>query len=91
VKTAAAIAIVGEATGGSTGQPLLFNLPGGGKARICTKHDSFADRTEFVGIGIQPDIPAHLTAADIRTGRDSVLALAVHTLSSNPSAPPPHP
>ena len=81
--------IVGEATGGSTGQPLLFNLPGGGKARICTKHDSFADRTEFVGIGIQPDIPAHLTAADIRTGRDSVLDLAVHTLI--PSAPPTHP
>jgi hypothetical protein len=33
--------IVGEATGGSTGQPLLFDLPGGGKARICTKRDSY--------------------------------------------------
>lgn len=32
--------IVGEPTGGSTGQPLLFVLPGGGTGRVCTKRDS---------------------------------------------------
>lgn len=80
--------IIGEPTGGSTGQPLMFKLPGDGFARICTKHDSFADGTEFVGIGIQPDIPAHLSVADIRTGRDSVLETAVrHLQSSVPGLP----
>jgi carboxyl-terminal processing protease len=71
---------IGEATGGSTGQPLMFKLPGGGVARVCTKHDSFADGREFVGVGIQPDIPAHLTRADILEGRDSVLETAIHSL-----------
>ena len=72
--------IIGEPTGGSTGQPLVVKLPGGGIARICTKHDSFADGTEFVGLGVQPDIPAHLSVNDIRTGKDSVLDTAISTL-----------
>ena len=74
--------IIGEATGGSTGQPLQFDLPGGGKARICTKHDSFADRSEFVGVGVQPDIAAHLSRTDISENRDSVVQTAVDSLSA---------
>jgi carboxyl-terminal processing protease len=74
--------IIGEATGGSTGTALRFKLPGGGAARVCTKLNSFADGREFVGIGIQPDIPAHQTRADIISGRDSVLETAIQSLSS---------
>jgi C-terminal processing protease CtpA/Prc len=76
--------IIGEPTGGSTGQPLMFKLPGGGAARVCTKHDSFSDGREFVGLGIQPDIAAHLTRADIIAGRDSVLESAIHSLQNKP-------
>lgn len=72
--------IIGEATGGSTGQPLSFALPGGGSARICTKHDSFADGREFVGVGILPDIEAHPTVKDIRSDRDAVLDAAIEYL-----------
>jgi carboxyl-terminal processing protease len=75
---------IGEPTGGSTGQPLTFKLPGGGAARVCTKHDSFADGREFVGVGIQPDISAHLTREDIIAGRDSVLEAAIHSLQTKP-------
>jgi C-terminal processing protease CtpA/Prc len=66
--------IVGEATGGSTGQPLSFNLPGGGTARVCSKHDSFPDGREFVGVGVTPDVAAHVTRDDLVRGTDSVLA-----------------
>jgi carboxyl-terminal processing protease len=76
--------IIGEPTGGSTGQPLMFKLPGGGVARICTRHDSFADGREFVGIGIQPDTPAHLSRADILAGHDSILETAIHSLQTKP-------
>jgi carboxyl-terminal processing protease len=75
---------IGEPSGGSTGQPLMFKLPGGGAARVCTKHDSFADGREFVGVGIQPDIPAHLTRDDIIAGRDSVLETSIHSLQTKP-------
>jgi C-terminal processing protease CtpA/Prc len=72
--------IVGEATGGSTGQPLSFALPGGGMARICVKRDTWPDGTSFVGKGIQPDIAAAPTVASIRAGADPVLEAAVAAL-----------
>ena len=49
--------MVGTPTGGSTGNPILVELvPERVEARICTKHDVAADGTEFVGIGLQPDV-----------------------------------
>ncbi|WDE14344.1 S41 family peptidase [Thalassomonas haliotis] len=47
---------IGEPTFGSTGQPLILDLPGGGTASICTKRDTYADGRDFVGYGIMPDI-----------------------------------
>ena len=73
--------VVGSASGGSTGQPWLFDLPGGGRARICVKRDSYPDGTTFVGAGVVPDIEVPLTIKDIREGRDAVLERAVHELS----------
>lgn len=72
--------IIGQATGGSTGQPLSFDLPGGGKARVCTKHDFYPDGTEFVGFGIQPDVVIEPTIADVRSGVDTVLQAAINEL-----------
>lgn len=65
--------IVGEPTGGSTGQPLFFALPGGGSARVCTKHDRYPDGKEFVGVGVQPHTLVRPTVADFRAGRDAAL------------------
>lgn len=75
--------IIGEATGGSTGQPLFVSLPGGGGARICTRHDVSPDGTEFVGIGIKPDIAVSSTIAHIRSGRDAVLEAALRLLAND--------
>jgi len=68
--------LVGEATAGSTGQPLLFKLPGGGSARICVKRDSYPDGREFVGKGIAPTIEVAPTVADVRANRDATLERA---------------
>ena len=73
---------IGEPSGGSTGLPLSFQLPGGGSARVCTKRDTFPDGTEWVGKGIEPDILVRPTAADIRAGRDTVLEWAVEFLKA---------
>lgn len=72
--------IIGEPTAGSTGQPLGFKLPGGGSARVCTKKDSFPDGSEFVGIGVQPDIAVHPTVSDFRANVDTVLEKALADL-----------
>lgn len=77
--------IVGSATGGSTGQPVSFSLPGGGFGRVCAKRDYLWDKTEFVGIGIQPDQVVEPTIKGVAAGRDEVLEAAVKLLTSKPA------
>lgn len=79
-------ALVGEATGGSTGQPLAFSLPGGIMARVCTKRDAYPDGTEWNGIGILPTVPVRPTVAALQAGRDPVLEAALRYLSTRPKS-----
>ncbi len=72
--------IIGEPTGGSTGQPLFFSLPGGGQARVCSQRIKFPDGREFIGKGIQPDKLVFQTVADFLGGRDTVLETAIKEL-----------
>lgn len=73
---------IGEATGGSTGQPLVFDLPGGGSARICVKRDTYPDGSDFVGKGLQADIEVKPSISDVRNGIDPVLNRAIQELKS---------
>jgi C-terminal processing protease CtpA/Prc len=74
--------ILGETTGGSTGQPVSISLPGGGSARICTKRDTYPDGSEFVGVGIRPDVAVIPTVEGLRDGVDTVLEAAIAHLGS---------
>jgi C-terminal processing protease CtpA/Prc len=79
LKSSKRATLVGSPTGGSTGQPLSVPLYRA-FARICTKWDRLADGTEFVGVGVQPDVLAYPTRRDIAQGRDPVLERAVEML-----------
>ncbi|UCF42477.1 MAG: hypothetical protein JSV99_07690 [Planctomycetota bacterium] len=72
--------LVGERTAGSTGQPLAVQLPGGGRARICVKRDTYPDGKEFVGVGVVPDVEVHSTQEDICAGRDTILEKAIEVI-----------
>ncbi|MDB5148134.1 MAG: hypothetical protein JWQ57_2154 [Mucilaginibacter sp.] len=72
--------LIGMPTGGSTGQPVPFNLPGGGQARVCGKHDSYPDGKEFVGVGINPDITVKPTIKDLLNGVDAAKDKALQLL-----------
>ena len=72
--------IIGSTTGGSTGQPITFGLPGGGMARVCAKRDFISDGTEFVGIGIQPDLEVKPTIKGVSSNKDEVLEAALNYL-----------
>jgi len=71
--------LVGTPTGGSTGQPLIVEVYGA-YARICTKWDRMPDGTEFVGVGVQPDVRVEATQLAVAAGRDLVLESAVQVL-----------
>lgn len=73
--------ILGEPTGGSSGQPLPISLPGNGTARICTKRDMLGNGEDFVGKGILPDKLVSPTIQDIRKGIDTELEAAIKALS----------
>jgi len=71
---------VGQKTYGSTGQPLGFELPGGGSARICTKRDTYPDGREFVGYGVLPSVEVNPTVEGYLKGKDEVLEKGISVL-----------
>ena len=71
---------VGEKTYGSTGQPLIFDLPGGGSARVCSKRDTYPDGREFVGYGVTPHVTVEPTVEDILADRDITLEKGLEVL-----------
>jgi carboxyl-terminal processing protease len=73
---------LGEPTFGSTGQPLMMDLPGGGSARISTKRDFYPDGREFIGHGVRPDIAVKPTVEAFLNQRDEALERAVVELQS---------
>jgi C-terminal processing protease CtpA/Prc len=80
------ITYMGERTFGSTGQPLMMDLPGGGSARISTKRDFYPDGREFIGRGVEPDLEVTPTVEAFLSGEDQVLEKAVASLRDG-SAP----
>ena len=82
------IPILGEASMGTTGQPLPFPLPGGGSARVCTKRATYANGADFVGIGVKPDVAIKPTIPGIIRGQDVVLERAIVLLTDKLLAKP---
>ncbi len=72
--------IVGTPSCGSTGQPLVFDLPGGGEGRICTRWCTYPDGKEFINIGVIPHIYAVPSFEELRNGYDSVLDGGINVL-----------
>jgi len=81
LRIAKRIVTVGEPTCGSTGQPLQFTIYGA-TGRICTKWDQYPDGTDFVGLGVTPDVPVARSAKDVAAGRDAVLEKALELASA---------
>jgi len=77
--------IIGGPTAGSSGTPLFFSLPGGGRGRVVTTRDTFPDERELIGVGVLPDVKVTLTIRDIQSGRDPVLEKAVEVLKRETS------
>lgn len=73
--------VMGTPTAGSTGNPIRFDLGWGYWGRICTRHEKLADGTEFIGVGIQPDIIVEETE-DLIFGKDNVIEAALQQLQN---------
>ena len=75
--------IIGENTYGSTGTGFHLKLSNNMSVRICSVHYTLLDRTEFINIGIYPDLYATIGIEDLRKGNDSTLNFALEYLNKN--------
>jgi C-terminal processing protease CtpA/Prc len=71
---------VGRQSADTTGNPIIFQLPGDGHVSFSTGDLRRIDGAPLEGIGIIPDVPVDWTLADLRQGRDPDLAEAVRLL-----------
>lgn len=78
---------VGSPTAASTGQPLVFALPGGGVGQVVTRAVLLHDGTPLVKTGVVPDVRVEPTIEDVREGRDPVLERAMELLMEATSRP----
>lgn len=67
---------IGRTSGGSSGNPLTFPLPGNGLARFSTGAFHTRSGRLVEGNGIQPDIPISYAVADFQQDRDPDLLAA---------------
>ena len=74
--------VVGDYTGGSAGQPVMFDLPGGGTGRVIATRSRYIDGREFTDCGCKPDVRVLPTIKGITEGRDEVLEAALAYIES---------
>ena len=86
------IPVLGEATAGINGNVTSFHLLGGAEngglsgmftGMVVNQHGG----SKFIGVGIQPDIPAPLTIEGIRQQKDVQLEAAVQYLNQRLAQP----
>ena len=68
--------IVGETTGGSSGQPYMLDLGKGMMIMVGAKREMFPDGSRFEGVGIKADLEVGPTLEDLLAGKDTVLEAA---------------
>jgi carboxyl-terminal processing protease len=69
--------LLGEPTGGSTGQPYYYAFDNGLQFGIGAKRVYLPDGGKFEGVGLAPDVHIPLRREDLYAGRDTILAHAV--------------
>jgi hypothetical protein len=69
--------LIGEPSGGSTGQPYFHMFENGLQFSIGAQRVRMPDGTPFEGVGLIPDINVNVQRADLYAGRDPVLEKAV--------------
>lgn len=80
IKNIEHIKTMGETTCGSTGTLYNINLPGS-SAYICSLQSFYPDGSEYVGVGIRPDIEVKRTIRGIISMKDEVLDQALEFLN----------
>ena len=81
--------VVGEPTGGTTGNVNPFDIPGGFGVRWTGMQVLKQDGSRFHGVGIRPTIPASRTRQGVAEGRDELLEAGIEAAKGPKLGPAP--
>ncbi|MEO1055104.1 MAG: S41 family peptidase [Bacteroidota bacterium] len=81
MRTMPHVTIMGDTTGGGSGNPILRELPNGWAFRISTWMVVSPEFVAYEGIGIPPDTTIWINPNDSTAGRDTILEGAINLLN----------
>jgi C-terminal processing protease CtpA/Prc len=76
------VRVVGDTTGGGSGNPITRELPNGWTYRVPRWQETPPDGRPYEGIGLAPDVAVWVTAEDVARKRDTILDTAISLLRS---------
>jgi hypothetical protein len=74
------VKVIGDTTGGGSGNPITLTLPNKWSYRVPRWIEYTAQKAIYEGTGLPPDIPLWITPADSIAGRDAILERAIQYL-----------
>lgn len=81
MRTIPHVTIIGDTTGGGSGNPLFRELPNGWSMRISNTQKQLPEGRDYQYSGIYPDIPVWITESDSLNGIDTILERAIELLT----------
>lgn len=72
--------IIGDTTGGGSGNPIISSLPNGWGMRVSNTQKELPEGRDYQYTGIYPDIPVWISSADSANGIDTILERAIQEL-----------
>lgn len=81
MRTIPHVTIMGDTTGGGSGNPVLKELVNGWTMRVSNTQKRLPEGRDFQYTGIYPDIPVWISETDSANGIDTILEAAIEHLS----------
>lgn len=76
------VTVIGDFTGGGSGNPIMRELPNGWVYRLSRWIERTEEKEMYEGIGLHPDILVTISEDDSAAGRDTILETAVQILNN---------
>ncbi len=75
--------IVGDTSGGGSGNPLIRQLPNGWSFRLSNSQAQLPEGRDYQFTGIYPDVPVWINKADSALGIDTILETAIDIIENS--------
>ena len=80
MRTIPHVTIMGDTTGGGSGNPIFKELPNGWALRVSNTQKQLPEGRDFQYTGIYPDVPVWITRQDSLNGVDTILETGIQLL-----------